>query len=74
MHSWTERGLVKHCVYFPQNLVLFVLILSFFQMSEDEGDDSLTNEDESNEDESNEDESNEVIFTDVSPFKIIVYL
>jgi hypothetical protein len=37
-------------------------------MSEDEGGDSLT------QDESNEDESNEVIFTDVSPFKIIVYL
>jgi hypothetical protein len=47
---------------YPQDLVLFVLIPSFFQMSEDEGDDSLTNR------------INEVIFTDVSPFKIIVYL
>jgi hypothetical protein len=46
-----------------QDIVLFVLILSFFQMSEDEEDDSLANEDE----------SNEVILTDVSPFKIIVY-
>jgi hypothetical protein len=49
---------------YPQDLVLFVLILSFFQMSEDEEDDSLANENE----------SNEVNLTGVSPFKIIVYL
>jgi hypothetical protein len=49
---------------YPQDLVLFVLILSFFQMSEDAEDDSLANEDE----------LNEAILTDVSPFKIIVYL
>jgi hypothetical protein len=50
---------------YPQDLVLFVLILSFFQMSEDEEDDSRL---------ANENESNEVILTGVSPFKIIVYL
>jgi hypothetical protein len=61
MYSWTEWG--KAYIY-PQDIVLFVLILSFFQMSEDEEDDSLVNEDE----------SNEVIFTDVSPTKVIVYI
>ena len=46
MHPWTDLG--KENVHLP-NLVLFVLIFYLFQMSEDEGDSSPVDEDESDE-------------------------
>jgi hypothetical protein len=66
VYTWTERG--KALCIFPPKPRTICANSFLFHMSEDEGGDSLT------QDESNEDESNEVIFTDVSPFKIIVYL